>query len=83
MHVEMLMMSFLDNKIMMWLTSERQMHLICYEKIFVVYLKSRRFGKSTGPSFNYSFIRLHGSIKYQFPCQVSNIVRYIYGVNEI
>ena len=79
MHVEMLMMSFLDIKIIMWLTSERQMHLICYEKIFVIYLKSRRSGKSTGPSF----IRLHGSIKYQFPCQVSNIVRYIYGVNEI
>ena len=76
MHVEMLMMSFLDIKIMIWLTSERQMHLICYEKKFVVYLKSRRSGKSTGPSF----IRLHGSIKYQFPCQVSKIVKYI---NEI
>ena len=58
MHVEMLMMSFLDIKIMMWLTSERQMHLICYEKIFVVYLKSRRSGKSTGPSF----IRLHMAV---------------------
>ena len=43
MHVEMLMMSFLDIKIMIWLTSERQRHLICFEKIFVVYLEKSSF----------------------------------------